>query len=54
MATPERARSRAVWCIGGSAIPEIDGHYFYSDYCGGYLRSFRYEDGAVTDATDWT
>ena len=38
----------------GSAIPEIDGHYFYSDYCGGYLRSFRYEDGAVLDVTDWT
>ncbi|MCI0542907.1 MAG: PQQ-dependent sugar dehydrogenase [Actinobacteria bacterium] len=37
----------------GAAIPEIDGHFFYSDLCGGYLRSFRY-DGGVTDATDWT
>jgi hypothetical protein len=37
----------------GSAIPEITGHYFYSDLCGGYLRSFRYE-GGVVDATDWT
>lgn len=38
----------------GEAIPEIVGHYFYSDYCGGYLRSFRHEDGAVIDETDWT
>lgn len=38
----------------GEAIPEVDGHYFYSDYCGGYLRSFRYQDGEVLDHTDWT
>lgn len=38
----------------GSAIPEIDGHYFYSDYCGGYLRSFRMLDGEAIDLTDWT
>jgi glucose/arabinose dehydrogenase len=37
----------------GAAIPEIDGHFFYSDLCGGYLRSFRF-DGGVVDATDWT
>ena len=23
----------------GSAIPELDGHYFFSDYCSGWLRS---------------
>jgi len=38
----------------GQAIPEVAGHYFYSDYCGGYLRSFRYENGSVVDQTDWT
>ncbi|MGD2103460.1 MAG: PQQ-dependent sugar dehydrogenase [Acidimicrobiia bacterium] len=38
----------------GDDIPEIRGHYFYSDYCGGYLRSFRYEGGDVVDETDWT
>lgn len=37
----------------GSDIPELAGHYFYSDYCGGYLRSFRY-DGGLNDETDWT
>jgi hypothetical protein len=38
----------------GSLIPEISGVYFYSDFCGGYLRSFRYTDGQVVDETDWT
>lgn len=38
----------------GGAIPEIAGHYFYSDYCGGYLRSFRYENGEAVDQNDWT
>ncbi|MGH8946527.1 MAG: PQQ-dependent sugar dehydrogenase [Acidimicrobiia bacterium] len=38
----------------GTAIPEISGHYFYSDYCGGYLRSFRHQDGETVDQTDWT
>lgn len=38
----------------GEAIPELVGHYFYSDYCGGYLRSFRYRRGEVVAETDWT
>jgi glucose/arabinose dehydrogenase len=38
----------------GTAIPELDGHYFYSDYCGGWLRSFLYAGGQVTEARDWT
>ncbi len=38
----------------GSAIPELDGHYFYSDWCTGFIRSFRYEDGGVADERDWT
>jgi glucose/arabinose dehydrogenase len=38
----------------GKAIPELVGHYFYSDYCGGYLRSFLYADGVVTETKDWT
>ena len=37
----------------GSAIPGIRGHYFYSDYCSGFLRSFRYSNGAVVDEKDW-
>jgi glucose/arabinose dehydrogenase len=37
----------------GSAIPAIRGHYFYSDYCAGFLRSFRYENGVAVDQHDW-
>jgi glucose/arabinose dehydrogenase len=38
----------------GEEIPELEGHFFYSDYCGGYLRSFDYQDGEVVEETDWT
>ena len=38
----------------GLAIPELTGRYFYSDWCGGWLRSFLYQDGAVTDPRDHT
>ena len=37
----------------GSAIPGIRGHYFYSDYCAGFLKSFRYSNGAAIDQKDW-
>jgi glucose/arabinose dehydrogenase len=37
----------------GSAIPGIRGHYFYSDFCAGFLRSFRYENGVAVDQKDW-
>jgi glucose/arabinose dehydrogenase len=38
----------------GPAMPQLHGHYFYSDYCGGYLRSLLYSDGAATELRDWT
>ena len=38
----------------GRRIPEIVGHYFYSDYCSGWLRSFRYQNGTATDRRSWT
>ncbi|HET7846929.1 MAG TPA: PQQ-dependent sugar dehydrogenase [Acidimicrobiia bacterium] len=40
----------------GPAIPQLDGHYFYSDYCGGYLRSFRFNGAgeSLADQRDWT
>ncbi len=37
----------------GAAIPEIDGMYFYSDFCGGFLRSFVFADGEVTEELQW-
>lgn len=33
----------------GSAIPEANGHYFYADWCGQWVRSFRFTDGEVAD-----
>ncbi|MDP3983948.1 MAG: glucose dehydrogenase, partial [Acidimicrobiia bacterium] len=38
----------------GEAIPEIAGVYFYADWCQGWVRSFRWVDGTVTDEQDWT
>jgi glucose/arabinose dehydrogenase len=38
----------------GAAIASLRGTYFYADYCAGWVRSFRLENGAVTDAKDWT
>ena len=38
----------------GQAIPELTGHYFYSDVCGGFLRSFRWNGSLAVDLQDWT
>ena len=37
----------------GRRIPQIAGCYFFSDYCSGWIRSFRYADGAVTEYKEW-
>lgn len=38
----------------GTALPSaVRGHYFYSDFCAGFLRSFRLEDGAAVDRREW-
>ncbi len=37
----------------GSAIPELAGHYVYSDHCGRWLRSFRYQNGQATSHAQW-
>jgi glucose/arabinose dehydrogenase len=37
----------------GSTIPALRGHYFYSDYCSGFLHSFRYSGGVAVDQQDW-
>ncbi|MDP8957799.1 MAG: PQQ-dependent sugar dehydrogenase [Actinomycetota bacterium] len=36
----------------GSALPHLQGTYFYADLSG-WVRSFRFEGGAVTDRRDW-
>ena len=37
----------------GAAIPERAGHYFYADYCEGWVRSFRLSGGEVADEREW-
>ncbi|WP_437930430.1 PQQ-dependent sugar dehydrogenase [Sorangium sp. So ce291] len=37
----------------GAELPELDGLYFYADYCTALLRSFRWKDGRATEPTDW-
>jgi hypothetical protein len=37
----------------GAAIPALKGHYFYSDFCRGWVRSFRFENGSAADQFQW-
>jgi glucose/arabinose dehydrogenase len=37
----------------GSAIPELQGHYFFGDFCSSNIRSLRYEAETVLDVTEW-
>src|SRR5690606_16037659 len=37
----------------GDAIPALRGHYFYSDFCAGWIRSFRLAGDSVTDEQEW-
>jgi glucose/arabinose dehydrogenase len=37
----------------GAAIPALRGHFFYADFCEGWVRSFRYENGAAVDRRSW-
>ena len=38
----------------GTAIPELRGHYFYGDWCTGWIRSFRIApDGSVVSHRAW-
>lgn len=53
------AREDGVSVIGGyvyrgTAIPEMAGRYFYADFSGGWIRTFRYEAGEVTEHYDWS
>ncbi|OLC69911.1 MAG: hypothetical protein AUH78_22545 [Gemmatimonadetes bacterium 13_1_40CM_4_69_8] len=37
----------------GRASPSLDGQYFFSDYCQGWLRSITYQNGRITSRTVW-
>jgi glucose/arabinose dehydrogenase len=36
----------------GTRVAQLVGHYVYSDYCAGWVRSFRFVGGAATDEQD--
>jgi glucose/arabinose dehydrogenase len=37
----------------GSALPELQGSYFYADLCAGWMKSFTFANGAATGQIDW-
>ena len=37
----------------GTAIPVIQGTYFYADFCAGFVRSFRFNNGSALEQTEW-
>ncbi|HUG41169.1 MAG TPA: PQQ-dependent sugar dehydrogenase [Longimicrobiales bacterium] len=37
----------------GASLSGLQGHYFYSDFCTGFLRSFRLAGGSATDHEEW-
>jgi glucose/arabinose dehydrogenase len=38
----------------GAAMPSLAGTYFYGDFCGGWVRSFRYQNGQPTEQLEWS
>jgi glucose/arabinose dehydrogenase len=38
----------------GQRIPAVAGHYFFGDYCAGWIRSFRYANGQATEEREWS
>lgn len=37
----------------GQAIPVVQGTYFYADFCAGFVRSFRFNNGSTLEQTEW-
>ena len=37
----------------GRRIPALRGHILFSDYCSGWIRSFRYDRGGAADLREW-
>ncbi|MGH7216630.1 MAG: PQQ-dependent sugar dehydrogenase [Nitrospiraceae bacterium] len=37
----------------GSIKPDLRGTYFYADFCAGFVKSFRYQNGQTTEQTEW-
>ena len=37
----------------GERLPELQGRYFYADYCSGWVRSFRLSGASAAEQRDW-
>jgi glucose/arabinose dehydrogenase len=37
----------------GQAVPAIQGTYFYADFCAGFVRSFRFNNGSALEQREW-
>lgn len=37
----------------GQAVPAVRGHYFYADFCRGWVRSFRLSNGEAVETREW-
>jgi len=37
----------------GTAVPALQGTYFYGDYCAGFVRSFKLAGNVATERTTW-
>jgi glucose/arabinose dehydrogenase len=38
----------------GCRMPGYHGTYFYGDYCSAFIRSFRFQNGSLSERRDWT
>ena len=43
----------AGYAYRGTMIPELQGHFFYSDWCAGWIRSLLYDGTTVSDEQQW-
>ena len=41
------------YCYRGRALAGLQGTYFFSDYCNGWLRSFRWDGTRATERREW-
>lgn len=49
---PEGCSITGGFVYRGTELPELSGRYFFGDFCGGWIRSFRVEDGEAVDVVD--
>jgi len=52
--SPFRCSITGGYVYRGCAIPDLQGHYFYADYCSAQIWSFRYDGVNISDSTQRT